>query len=207
MANSIIGSGTITARGGTSSNGSIPGGAGRIRIEAYNVNLAAGTDPAYTYGQPGSAMLSNIPTLSIVSIAGVNVPANPAGSFSQPDMLLPNTTTNPVTVNVAAANIPAGTAITLSVVPRIGSATNVTTTLGGTLESSTASAKVTIPTSYISVIMATATFTMRAMLDGEQVEKAVVTAVPGRESETVLITQSGRQVKVTEVIARNLRIE
>lgn len=205
MANSVTGNGTIAARGGTSNYNSTPGGTGRIRIEAYTVNLAAGTDPAYTYGQPGSAMLSNMPTLSIVSIAGVNVPVNPAGSFSQPDMLLPNTTTNPVTVNVSAANIPVGTAVTLSVVPRIGSATNVTATLGGTLESSSASAKVTIPTSYISVIMATATFTMRAMLDGEQIEKAVVTATPGRESETVLVTQSGRQVKVTEVIASNLK--
>jgi len=183
------------------------GGAGRIRIEAYNVSLVAGTDPAYTYGQPGSAMLSNMPTLNIVSIAGVNVPTNPTGSFSQPDMLLPNTTTNPVTVNVSAVNIPAGTSVTITAVPRIGAATNVTTTLSGTPGASSASAKLNISTGYISVIMATATFTMRAMLEGEQIEKAVVTATPGRESETILITESGRQVKVTEVIAKNLQMQ
>ena len=200
MANTVTVTGTMSAVGGS---GSGSGGAGRIRVEAYTVNVPYGTSPMYTYGQPGSVVVSNTPTLRITSIAGASVPTNPAGSFSSPDILLPSGTTNPVSMAVAASYIPVGTTVTIRVIPRTGTATSTTTTLTGVLESSTRSANINISTTTTTVIMASASFTVAMNFDGEKIEKAVVKAYPGRESETTYITESGREVKAAEVMARN----
>jgi hypothetical protein len=200
MANTVTATGTINALGGA---GSGVGGVGRIRIEAYTANVPYGTSPMYTYGQPGSVVVSNTPTLRITSIGGASAPANPAGSFSSPDILLPSGTTNPVSIAVAASYIPVGTTVTIRVIPRTGTATSTTTTLSGVTESSTGTANVSISTTTTTVIMASATFTVAMNYEGEKIEKAVVRAYPGRESETTYITQSGREIKATEVMARN----
>ena len=140
IANTISGNGTVSAKGGNISN-TWKGGDGRIRLEATTNNRTAGTDPVYTYGQPGTVFVANVPSLTITSIASVNVPASPTGSYAQPDMLLPSTTTNPVTVNLSAANIPVSTTVAVSVIPQYGSATSVNATLTGTDSSSTGSAR------------------------------------------------------------------
>lgn len=203
MANVISGNGTISAKGGNISSNN-KGGDGRIRLEAYTNNRTAGTDPVYTYGQPGTVFLLNTPVLQITSVAGVNVPTNPTGSYSQPDILLPNTTTNPVTVTLLASYIPVGTTVTLSVIPQYGNSTEVTTTLSGTEASSTASASVNLSTQYVNVITATATFTIQQAMyyDGERIEKVRVATTIGKESEAVYITESGKEIKAGELMAR-----
>ncbi len=201
IANTISGNGTISAAGGGA--GYVPGGAGRIRLEASTINRSAGTDPVYSYGTPGSVFVANTPSLSVTSIAGVNVPAYPTGSYTQPDILLPNTTTNPVTVTLSASYIPVGTTVTVSVVPELGGATNVNTTLSGTLESSTGSANVNLSTVYPNVIMAQATFTLQAMyFDGEKIEKVRVATTMGKGSEAVYITASGKEIKSADLMAK-----
>ncbi len=207
MANSISGNGLISARGGLNSGMGILGGEGRIRLEAYAISRSAGTDPEYTYGGPESVFVPNIPVLSITSIAGVSAPATPTGSYSLPDVLLPNTTVNPVTVTLSASNIPVGTTVIVSVIPVGGGATNVNTTLSGTLESSSASANVNISTGIVSVIMASATFTIQASMhwEGEKIEKAIARAAPGKKSETIFITESGKQVNAAKVFAGTMR--
>ncbi len=204
IANTISGNGTITAQGGELIH-SNKGGEGRIRLEAYTNNRTAGTDPVYTYSQPGSVFVPNMPVLQITSVAGVDVPANPTGSYSQPDILLPDTTANPVTVNLSASNIPVGTTVTVSVLPQYGAVTNVTTTLSGIDESSTtASADVNLSTQYVNVITATATFTIQQAMfyDGERIEKVRVATTMGKESEVVYITESGKEIKAGELMAR-----
>lgn len=205
IANTISGTGNISARGGNLGSGTV-GGQGRIRLEASTNNFTPGTDPVYTYGQPGSAFLANAPVLRITSLAGVSVPAYPTGSYAQPDVLLPNTTTNPVTVNLSASYIPVGTSVAVSVIPQYGSTSSVNASLSGTTESSTASASVTLSTSYSNVIMAQATFTLLASLywDGEKIEKVRVAATMGKESETVYITESGKEIKA-ELVAGLMR--
>ena len=200
MANTVTATGAINALGG---GGSGSGGVGRIRVEAYTASVPYGTSPMYTYGQPGSVVVSNTPNLRITSIAGASVPASPAGSFSSPDILLPSGTTNPVSVAVAASYIPVGTTVTIRVIPRTGTATSTTTTLSGVLESSTGTANVSISTTTTTVIMASATFTVAMNFEGEKIEKAVVKAYPGRESETTYITESGREIKVEQLMVRN----
>lgn len=203
IANTISGTGTISARGGS---GTATGGQGRVRLEASTNYFTLGTDPVYSYGQPGSPFVANTPVLRITSVAGASVPANPTGSYAQPDILLPNTTTNPVTVNLSASYIPVGTSVTVSVMPQYGSSSSVTTSLSGVLESSTASANVNLSTSYSNVIMAQSTFTLTASLywDGEKIEKVRVAATMGKDSETVYITESGKEIKA-ELLAGLVR--
>lgn len=206
IANTISGNGTISATGGSISN-LWKGGQGRIRLEATINNRTAGTDPVYTYGQPGTVFVANVPSLSITSIAAVNVPASPTGSYAQPDILLPSTTVNPIAVTLSAANIPVSTTIAVSVIPQYGSAVSVNATLSGTDSASTGSASINLSTSYSNVIMAQATFTLLTAMfyDGEKIEKVRVAAVMGKESEVVYITESGREIKAAEMMARLLR--
>jgi hypothetical protein len=205
ITNTLAGNGTITAKGGDLSYTN-KGGQGRIRLEASTNYFTPGTDPVYSYGQPGSPFVANTPVLRITSVAGANAPANPTGSYAQPDILLPNTTTNPVTVSLSASYIPVGTSVTVSVMPQYGSSSSVTTSLSGVLELSTASTNVNLSTSYSNVIMAQSTFTLTASLywEGEKIEKVRVAATMGKESETVYITESGKEIKTKELIMAGL---
>src|SRR3990172_6560050 len=168
IANTISGTGYISAQAGSS--GPCGSGTGRIRLETFNLKFSFTTYPVYTYGLPGNVFVANTPTLSIISIGGVNVPSNPTASYANPDIALPNTTTNPITVGLAASNIPVGTTVTVSAMPQYSSATNVTTTLTGSDASSTATASVSLSTYYASVIMAYTTFTLQSAMffDGEK---------------------------------------
>jgi hypothetical protein len=203
MATTITGNGTISAKGGSLSYLN-KGGEGRIRLEADTNNFSAGTDPVYTSSPPGSVFMTNVPTLSIASVAGFNTPSNPGGSYSQPDILLPSATTNPVTVHITATNIPVVTTVTVSVTPQYGSATSVNTTLSGTDASSTADANVNLSTQYSNVITAKATFQIVIAMyyDGEKIEKVRVATTMGGNSEAVYITEKGREIKSTELLAK-----
>jgi len=201
MANAISGSGTISAKGGQT--GASPGGKGRIRIEAYTNSLVAGTDPPYslniysTSNPPQGVFLANEPILRIDQIAGVT-PQIRTGSYAQPDIFLPSTTTNPVPVNLSAAYIPSGTTVTVSVIPQYGSTSSVNTTLSGVLEATTAAASVTLSTQYSNVIVAQATYTIQQAMyyDNEKIEKVRVASTMGKGSETVYITESGKEIPV-----------
>jgi hypothetical protein len=214
IATAITGSGgTMNIAGGAggsyypSAGG--PGGAGRVRIEAFTNTLSAtftgGVGASVSTGAPTSVTLSNSPTLQITSVGGVAAPASPTGSFFAPDVVLPGTTTNPVTVNIAATNVPVGTALTVTVVGFIGASSSATSTqLSGTLASSTATASVTLPTNEPSVITVAATFAIAALdgqgpyyADGEPVDRIRVTARGGGPGVLAFITRSGREVTVS----------
>jgi len=207
MANTISGNGTISAKGGHTYNEITDGAAGRVRLEAYTNSFGGVSDPPYTLNiwsptnPPGSAFPANEPILRITSIAGVSAPTYPTGSYAQPDIWLPSNTTNPVTVNLSASYIPVGTTVTVSVLPQYGSVSNVNTTLSGVFESSTASANVNLSIQYSNVIMAQATYTMQEAMywDDEKIEKVRVAATMGKESETVYITESGKEIKAKEL--------
>ena len=207
MANTITGEGTISANGaGGNCNNSIGanGGTGRIRFEANSVTRTANTSPSYTFNNPGPVFLASMPTLTIVSVGGMNAPVSPSGKYGTLDISLPSTTTNPVTVNISATNIPVGTTITVSSIPQIGPPTSSSGTLSGADASSTAtSVSMTLSTSYQSIITAQATFTVQTAMfyDGEKIEKVRVASAVGRDSETVYITKSGKEIRA-ELIAK-----
>jgi hypothetical protein len=204
MANTIAGEGTISVSGGGGGIGSYAGGAGgsgMIRFEANTVTRVANTTPPYTYSYPGTVFVTNIPTLTITSVGGVNVPANPTGEYGSPDITLPSTTTNPVSVNISATNIPVGTQVTVTSTPEFGTATTATGLLNS---SSTASVSITLSTSYQSILTATATFTVQTAMywDNEKIEKVRVATTMGKGSDVTYITEKGREIKSGELMAK-----
>lgn len=203
IANRIEGNGQIQASGGSTSRGR--GGAGRVRLEAFEIAFTGVITTTPSPGLPGPVTApTRSPALRITAVAGVNPPANAQGSFlTTPDITLSLTVTNPVTVELAASNIPLGTNVEVTVTPEGGAQTTVlSTALSGTEASSTASATVTLPNG-ISIISATATFATTVaslgsptMIGGEEVKWVKVAATHGGNSSVTYITASGREVKV-----------
>ena len=220
VAPEITGTGGLLAIGGT---GGSAGAAsdGRIRLEAFTVGFngtAAPTPSVANAPGPtspaGSPALANVPTLAIASIGGVTVPSMIAASYFAPDMALAPGTTNPVPVVLTATNTPVGapTEITLRMIPQNpGTAANTVipaTDHTGTFASSTASVNVTLPVGQVTVMQAFAGMTLTGqtaslfpLIDGEPVERVMVTASPGEASTLSLVTKSGRQVRVDQLRA------
>jgi hypothetical protein len=128
VANTIQGEGLISAIGGSACGAF--GGDGRIRLEACNNNRISFTQPAATFGTPGSVFLKTNSTIRVTSIAGTNTPAIPAGSLTSPDVYLP--TNNPAVISVSASNINPGTLFNVIIVPTYGTNMIASSTLAGT---------------------------------------------------------------------------
>ncbi|MDA8087953.1 MAG: hypothetical protein M0Z75_14790 [Nitrospiraceae bacterium] len=203
MANTISGNGSISAVGASGNYNNI-GGYGRIRLEANQITRTALSSPVYTFiVEPGPVFVSNIPSLQITSIAGQPV-QNPSGSYGTPDITLPAGTTNPVQVGISAANIPTGTVITVSVVPQLGAASNYSSTgLAGTLQSSTATASVTLSLTVPCVLMAQTTFNIQTAMNynGEKIKSVVVASKMGGGSQVTYITASGKKIPAEKLFA------
>lgn len=202
IANTIAGSGVITATGGGPNRTGYVGSPGRIRLESNTFSFSGSTNPAVTVSTPGVVNLSPLPTLSITAVGGVAVPSAAGGLFTSPDITLPASTANPVTATLTATNIPVGTTVKVTATPRNGSLLWVNSTaLSGTNAASTATASVTLSTTVPTVLRAEATFAVLTasnsfpvFADGEKVEKVLVASVLGGESSVYLITESGREV-------------
>jgi hypothetical protein len=151
---------------------------------------------------PTPPILSSGPTLTITSVGGVSAPGTLTGSFAAPDFVVAAGTSNP-TVAVAASQVPLGTTVSLVVTGQNGGVISTATSggLSGTLASSTASASVTIPTDQPALIIASVAFTVISgtggaplYADGEPVERVVLTARLGGESDVTYVTVSGRDI-------------
>jgi hypothetical protein len=152
VANAIGGNGSITATGGSTNFGCAPsanGGNGIVRMEAFQ-NTFTGT----TSGQSFVATPFNLflptggpPFVQVVSIGGVPVNSSPTGSFTVPDVTVNSSAALPVAIQ--AQNIPLGTTVTLFIFSENGpDQTIISTGLGGTLASSSATASVTLPAGF-----------------------------------------------------------
>jgi len=203
IANTISGAGPVFARGG---NGGVAGtivaaagGKGRIRLEAFTISLTGNIDPSASSGLPTVVALTNPPTLSITSVAGQSAPATPTGGSGGVDITLP-TQTGPVTIQVAGHQVPTGTTVIVTVLPETGAPVTGTAVLSGTLDSSTTSVSLSLP-SGLSFITASATFTSGTgslespfLIGGEPVEKVRVAAQYGGGSSVTYITRSGKEI-------------
>jgi hypothetical protein len=145
VAPSINNQGTLSARGGY---GYFSGGSasrGRIRVEAFQRQLAGNIDVSPIVATPSPVFPpASAPAVRIVSIGGVAVPPNPTASFIAPDVTLDNAAT--VTIQLAGSKVPVGTIVHLTLTPDTGAIVNVDSTpLAGTFDASTATASITIP--------------------------------------------------------------
>jgi hypothetical protein len=210
VAQNIAGSGSINVTGGPIQWILPAGGLGRIRLEAVNSTAAftfPGNPPPSVVSsvtQPSAPILPNHPTLTITSVGGFSAPAVLTGSLTTPDFVLPSGTATP-TVNFAATNIPLGTTLSITVKGRnLGVISTATSSgLSGSVAASTASAAVTIPTDQVSVISASASFTVIAdagggpiYADGERGDRVRVSTALGGGSEVTYVTASGREFPV-----------
>jgi len=207
MAGVIEGEGAILASGGARSSGPTyygrggAGGDGRIRLEAETIERTSGTDPAYTFGEPGPVFVAGLPTVRIASVAGVDAPDQPTGSA---DIQLPESTTNPVDVVLETTGIPVGNTVTVRVTPAHGDFSEyISDALSGNETLASASAQVELPAGP-SVLMATVSYEVpegsqqQALLQqatgGEPVRTVSVQTDAAGHSKTVLTTQAGRQI-------------
>lgn len=204
VATTIAGNGTITADNGSTEGagcgyGGGNGADGRIRLEAETITRNSGTTtPQASTGKPSAVFIGGGPTLTIQSVAGVDVPQPPSGVA---DVKLPATTTNPITVVFSTTGIPVGNTVKLSVVPASGTeVTAVSTALTGSTANATASATIALPAGA-SVLQASVTYTvivavgesLSRFAQGERVERITVTAGLDGKSATKLVTVSGRE--------------
>ena len=141
----FAGSGTIAATEGIGACSGGGTGTGWIRVDATTNTFSGAITPTPSFGPLfNSPLPSAEPTVSIVSINGVAVPAVPSGSFLTPDVTLNSAAAVPI--SLAAANIPLGTALTLTISSETSSDQVVTTSaLTGTVASSTATASIVWP--------------------------------------------------------------
>lgn len=204
VATTIAGEGTIRALGGSAGSApncalcpGSPGGIGRIRLEAENLLRLSNTNPAYSFSPPTPLFYSNIPTLRVVRIGGVDVPLAPTGDQ---DVVLPGAVLNPVNIDLETTGIPVGTIVQV-VAKRIrGGLVVVNSSVVGTVANGTATASIDLPNG-VSVIEAAATVTVTASLgnalrnfaQGEQVDRIELATASGQGSTTTLITVSGKR--------------
>lgn len=123
---------------------------GIIRLEAFQQNFTGTISPgAVSLAAPLSVALPSggPPVVSVVSVAGVAIPASPTGSFQIPDGTINQST--PAAVVIQASNIPVGTVPTLYIFSESGPDMTVQApALTGTLASSTATVSVTFPPGF-----------------------------------------------------------
>ncbi len=208
VATTIAGNGLIEATGGGSTSpgghgsGGTRGSSGRIRLEAESITYNRSTNPQFTKGAPGNLFIAGLPTLKIVSVAGLPAPDQPSGNA---DITLPAATTNPVKVVFQTANVPLGNTILLTVAPAFGPVIRVQSpALSGVTESATASVDVNLPPGP-SVLQATTTYTVLAsagdamshLAGNERVERVELSASPGQPALATLITVSGKRFPVS----------
>jgi hypothetical protein len=148
IAKTIAGEGLIQAAYSCGSYESVPG-AGRVRLEACNLQRAWPTIPGATYGTPGVVFPSPLPSIKVTTIAGQNTPWPPAGSLTAPDVYLPTNMVNPVTISVSASNVNPGTTFKLIIVPSFGTNIVNTSTLSGSYSFSTGSVNMNVYTDRV----------------------------------------------------------
>ena len=163
IANSIVTNGAQLDVRSICAAGTIPGGFGRVRLEAFQLsgNFSVLGGAPFSQALPQKVLPDSAsPSVRIVSIGGVSVPPTPQATyFNVPDVTLNPSLANPITIALQANNVPLGTAIGVSVVTEgvASRSTFTSTALTGTLSSSSATVNVTLPPGT-SVLTATATF-------------------------------------------------
>ena len=148
IAPEIYGGGAIQALGGNGTDKGGNGSKGRIRIEGFRITLTAPTDPSASQATPGPIFLPPaLQPVKVTSVGGVAVPANPTGGFFPADLAINEA--GLTTVELAAQGIPPGTVVQLTMWSETGGRMTVDTDpLVGTLESSTTSVDISIPSGF-----------------------------------------------------------
>jgi hypothetical protein len=182
---------------------------GVIRLEAPSSSLSftgSANPPVGLFPINSSVVPGASPSLNFVSIGGFAVPSYGGQRFDTYDMLLPNQLTDPISVVVHASNIPVGTQVTVGFVNGSPNATTTPGTLGGTFESSTATATISnLNRTAVTYLLATATFDppMAAMKFNRRgpnrIAKIRMSAKPGAEAKVAFLRKDGSEIELAKV--------
>lgn len=117
----VNGTGVLSVLGGA--GGFVSSSDGRVRIEDFQRAFRGTVTPSSSHiiASPFAVLLpppTPLPSVRVVSIAGVPVPPNPMGSITMPDVTLNTPTTAPV--QIEARHIPPGTVVQLQIYSETG---------------------------------------------------------------------------------------
>ena len=155
MANTLIGSGSFSADGGSADPGAGAGSIGRIRNEIFDNQFTGTITPSPVNASPVTVFPLSAPSVRVVRISGLSVPPNATasvdlplntiGGFAPADVVIAEE--DSVTFEIEASKIPLGTVINLTLYngDTFGNVDFSSTPLVGTVENSTATATVSIP--------------------------------------------------------------
>lgn len=143
IADEIVGTGTISARGGT---GTHAGGFGRIRLEANAISLTSSGIPEASVGTVVEPLRlfpdASTPTIRSVSLGGENVPDDPRPGGV--DLTLADPGVHELTIE--AENVPTDSIVTVRVTPRTGEDFSVEASfVSGNITASTWTATLDLP--------------------------------------------------------------
>jgi len=145
-ANTVAGSGTLTAAGGAlTCCANTAGGNGVVRIEAFTDSFTGTVGGTQSTASPVATFVptSPPPSVTVVSVNSASVEEPPTGSLATPDVTID--TSSSVTLAVQATGIPDGTVITLHVFSDNNTDQTVQTTA---LSGGQGSASLTFPSGY-----------------------------------------------------------
>jgi hypothetical protein len=129
VANRILGNGQLVAAGGgTPGNTFGVGGAGRIRLEAFDLEFAGTAQGLRTNGAPGPIDLANAPMIRVVTVGGEAVPAHPSGGMGTGDIVV--STPGTKEIQIETTNIPAMTTVSVSAKPADGNPASIGPQMG-----------------------------------------------------------------------------
>jgi hypothetical protein len=151
IASKVVGNGEINVSGGwsgylTAYTGY--GGAGRIRIDSPDLNFGGRTSGIATQGYQPIILPSSdeSATLSVSTIAGLDIGPTPSGQINVPDAIIAAQQSNPIPVVIRCSNLALNTPITVTVKPATGPAiTAACVNTAGTPTASTATVLINIP--------------------------------------------------------------
>jgi hypothetical protein len=143
----INGSGSLSAKGGAGAE-VYSGSVGRIRIDAFQHKFTGGATPTASLGTPYNVPLpADVPSIRVISVAGIPISSTPTGSFTMPDVTINQATAVPVVIE--AVNVPVGVVVQVYVTSESAPDQVVNSTpLAGTKQKSTATANVKLPPGF-----------------------------------------------------------
>ncbi len=140
----------LSASGGSAGGGAGPGGIGRIRIEANTLpGSTPGADPTPSTALPQPIFPpATTPTIRLVSLDGVALPANPAGGFIFPFVDIADQFAGNVALVLELRNIATTATVQVRVTPRTAGNAQVfnATFQSGSAALSTWTANLIVPT-------------------------------------------------------------
>lgn len=225
----ILSGSIIQAKGSCPYNGSC-GASGAIRIVANSVDVRGALSASvnrleapqgalsFTGAANAPAVLSPInpviipsaaPSLNIISIGGFPVPSYAGQRFDTVDLMLPRQLSDPINIVVQASNIPVGSPVKVTfLVPLFtGSPAVTTSTLAGTLASSTATLTVSglDKGGAVTYLFVSTTFDLPQTSQSfnrkgkDEIAHVRIEAAPGAKQKVTFLRRNGTEIDLKNI--------